>query len=719
MSDDGEAAEGPAEEAGSAPPPPPPAPRSPRAAWLSAYVPALIGSSAVGLWATRSILALAHEPAAPLDDSFIHFQYARRLAEGGFFRYVAGEGYSSGATSFLWPLLLAPFHLLGARDVSLIWIAWIFGTIAHAGLAVETFRLSERLAGRAAAAGAGAMSLLFAANAWFAWSGMETILLAWALLRGARAAAAYCEPLPGRPTPPAGELIALGLLAPLVRPEGAIVSLIAALALFTRPRSGHARDRLLGLAPLGGPAIVPLIHLAFAGHATSSTTMVKWLLANPTYTKEQVRAMIAGNVHLLLTNILDGGDWTAVFLPEHFTLPLFLGAMALATAGLRRRLPFHAIFTAIVVLGTLLPCTYLSFLWNRVRYVWPFAGAWFVMLACLCREAGDLVRAFRPRATYVAPVLAGLFAGALAAKLPWAIHDLSQSAHAIDRQQVLLGRWASEHLPADARIGVNDTGAIAYLSGRRTFDVVGLTTEGEARYWVAGPGSRFEHYEKLSPERRPTHFIVYPHWMSCPPVLGRELYAATVTDQTILGGQTMVVYEARWDALGSGARPAVEPEGMTLADELDVADLESEDAHRYDRRGALDQDDQVVTAGESFDEQGEQKSPPRSDGGRMRRSVDRFTLQATEGKDGALVLRVGAEEPLTLVVSAGDREVGRVEIPPGAWVERSLPWPSWASAAPTALTVSVATPKSDAQALTNLPDEPPRFASFHYWLYSR
>ncbi len=679
---------------------------------LKPYVPALLGSGLIGLFATRSIWQLAGEAAAPLDDSFIHLQYARRLAEGGFFRYVAGEGYSSGATSLLWPLLLAPFHAVGVRGVSLLMVTWLLGTLAHAALAVETARLAERLAGRAAAVGAGAMCTLFAAFAWFAWSGMETILLAWILMRAARASAAFCEPLPGRPRPSSTELILLGLAAPLVRPEGALASLIAAIALGARPAPGRPLRRGLALAPLLGPLIIPLLHLAFAGHTTSSTTTVKWLLANPTYTRGQVRALISSNVHLLLTSILDGGDWTAVFLPEHFAFALLLGAVALGAAAVRRRLPYHAAFAAMIALGTLIPCTYLSFLWNRVRYVWPFAGAWFVLLACLCREAGDLVRALRPRATFVTPMLAGLFAGVLAAKLPWAIHDLANSAHAIQRQQVRLGRWAAEHLPADARIGVNDTGAIAYLSGRKTFDVVGLTTEGEARYWVAGPGSRYEHYEKLPEARRPTHFIVYPHWMACPPVLGKVLFEATVTDQTILGGQTMIVHEARWDLLGSGALPAVPPPGMTLADELDVSDLESEEAHHFDRAGGLDQDNQVVTAGEAFDESGEQVRPPRSDGGRQRRSVDRFTARMKEGQAGQLVLRVGAEEPLTLVVAAGEREVGRVEVSPGAWSEKSLAWPGWASGASTAITVSVARPALD------VAGEAPRFTSFHYWLYA-
>jgi len=52
---------------------------------------------------------------------------------------------------------------------------------------------------------------------------------------------------------------------------------------------------------------------------------------------------------------------------------------------------------------------------------------------------------------------------------------------------------------------------------------VGLTTRDEARYWVAGAASRFEHYERLHARRAaalPTHFIVYPEWMALDAVLG-------------------------------------------------------------------------------------------------------------------------------------------------------------------------------------------------------
>ncbi|MDC0680873.1 hypothetical protein [Sorangium atrum] len=755
----------------------PPAPSRLRALAARAlpYAPALAASGTLGALCVRAILAQAGGPALPLDDAFIHMQYARRLAEGGFFSFVAGDGYSSGATSLLWPVLLAPFHALGLRDLSLVYAVWALGLVFHAALAVETARLARPLAGPAAAAGAGAMCAGFAAFAWFAWSGMETVAFAWILTRTARLAAALCEPAPPDPAtdsaapaqplsapaqppttsaqppsapaqppsapaqPPsasiARSLALCGFVAPLLRPEGALASLLAAVALaFSASRSAppaplpapplpapspsrggalwhsaRSAGRLLALAPLLGPLVVPALNQLLAGHPTSSTTSVKWLIGNPNYDGPTLRAALLDNVRLLVTDVIDGGQWTAVFLPEGSAAVIALGAVALAVAAHRRGRPAHAAIVGALALGALLPCTYLSFLWNRVRYVWPFAPAWIVMAACLTRELGDAAQRLRPSLHYVTPLLAGAFAGALAARLPWAIGDLANSARAIDRQQVWLGRWAAQHLPEDARIGVNDTGALAYFSGRRTFDVVGLTTEGEARYWVAGAGSRFEHYEKLPPERRPTHFIVYPHWMACAPVLGRELVDATVEDQAILGGTTMIAYEARWDLLGSGALPVRSAPGERILDELDVSDLESEAAHAYALDPLADQRNMAIALAAPESSAPGELDPTRpelADGGRQHRTADRFVARLTAPPaEARLVLRVASDEGAELAVSVAGEEIGTVDVPRGPWVERALSLPAARLSTPTPIAITLRRGAG--------------FHAFHYWIAGR
>src|SRR5215475_3677802 len=60
-------------------------------------------------------------PVMPLDDTYIHFQYARVLAEGHPLQYNPGQPPTSGATSLLYPLVLAVGYVLGFQGERLAW----------------------------------------------------------------------------------------------------------------------------------------------------------------------------------------------------------------------------------------------------------------------------------------------------------------------------------------------------------------------------------------------------------------------------------------------------------------------------------------------------------------------------------------------------------------------------------------------------------------------
>ena len=655
-------------------------------------------SLVLAVFCVVAILRRAGEPALPLDDSFIHLQYARRLSEGHWFSYAPGDGYSSGATSMLWPLVIAPFFLLGIDELNIIWVVWGLGVLLHAAVALEAARLAEGLAERVGGIAVGAMCLSFGAFAWFGFSGMETIALAWVLVRGARLASERCEPRAGRRRPSWAGLLALAMVAPLIRPEGALVSLMVAIAglraWWRDPPSSLGRRIALVVGPLAGPLLLPLMHLALSGQATSATAMVKWAPLDPYLDGAALTGLVFDNAKLLLTDLLNGGRWTWLFVPDGFAYLLAAGLPALVIAAWRRRRGWRALFVVLVLAATLVPCTYSTMLWNRVRYIWPFAPAWFVVVGCLASEIGGLAGRLRRGFQILRPALLWVPVALLAAQLPVAIADLSQSARAIALQQVALGQWARSELPPGAVIGVNDTGAIAYLSQKRTFDVVGLTTPGQARYWAEGAGSRFEHYEHLGPDRLPSHFIVYPGWMQMPMVLGPRLMEATVGEQSILGGDTMVAYQARYDLLGSGARPLASQPFGELLDELDVSDLDAEFAHRY-ARGPLPARYNVA----GLDRTADGRSV--ADGGRLERREDRFVLEPSAAV--RMVMRVRCESPLEVWLG-GDR-MGEPEVVTtmNSWQERAIDLPK----------------RQQPAVVVVRPTEPVRFASYHYWWFAQ
>ena len=158
-------------------------------------------------------------------------------AEGHFFSFSEGDAYTSGATSFAWPFLLAPLYLLGLRDLSIIWGAWALAFLALGALAVETYRLALPLAGRGASLGAGAMVLCFGGYLWCAASGMEVVPTAWALAFGLRHCIEWGETPDQRTTRGRGVLLAARTLGPPRQAGGA-------------PDSGAGRG---GARPLSAP----------------------------------------------------------------------------------------------------------------------------------------------------------------------------------------------------------------------------------------------------------------------------------------------------------------------------------------------------------------------------------------------------------------------------------------------------------------------------------
>ncbi len=678
-----------------------------KTAWRRALPYGLpIGVSLVlAWWCTSSMLERAGSPALPLDDSFIHLQFARRLAEGHWFSYTEGAGYSSGATSLLWPLCIAPFIALGVRGLNAIFVVWAMGCALHAAVALETARVAARLAGRWIGFAGGALCFAFAAFTWFAYSGMETIAATWILIRGVRVAAERAEPAAERcftwaPPASATSVALTGLCAPLIRPEGAIISVIACIVLVREFRGrGVFAPRLARLLLAAvGPLIIPLQHWIFTGHSSSATATVKWLALDPYLDREQLLAATMANVDLLGTDLLNGGRWTSLFVPEGMAYALGLGVLALGVAAWRLERPWSAAFVMLVALATLAPCSYSTMLWNRVRYIWPFAPAWFVAILVFNNEIAQFLgRRFHPNAKMLGTMLSFGAIAPLVMKLPTAVQDVATSARAIHRQQVKLGMWARDALPENAVIGVNDTGAIAYLSNRRTFDVVGLTTEGEAGYWAQGAGSRFEHYERVGASALPTHYLVYPGWMGMDAVLGERLFEATVHEQSILGGATKVAYRARYDLLGSGAQPLLSRGWGPIIDEMDVSDVWSEAAHQYARTDARARFNVARVDGAAVDD------TRMADGGRIERSEERFVMAA--GPASELVLRLRCAHDVVVWSAATRLGVAERDLARGPWDEHSIAVP----ASTDSRWITVRCMKSDRQI--------ERFAAYHYWLF--
>ena len=179
-------------------------------------------------------------PIMPLDDAYIHFQYAHSIASGQPYAYNAGLPPTSGATSFLYPYLLAVGDLLGLRGLNLGYWAMGLGALALAASAWLVIQIAEHYAPRWLAIAAGMLFALSGDMSWHFMSGMETgIVVLFALLT---LYAVLRRDL--RLT-----VISATLLT-LIRPEGGMLALIAAAAFVMQALRDMPERGRFGIPPI-------------------------------------------------------------------------------------------------------------------------------------------------------------------------------------------------------------------------------------------------------------------------------------------------------------------------------------------------------------------------------------------------------------------------------------------------------------------------------------
>ncbi|MDQ3930779.1 MAG: hypothetical protein M3328_16740, partial [Chloroflexota bacterium] len=215
--------------------------------------------------------------APPLDDTFIHFQYARQMAAGHPFEYNTGDPPSSGASSFIYPFLLAPAFLLGLDGQKPLLFADLLNFLAHLGSVALLYGLASRLGGRPLGLFASVLFLLDGRLNYIFLSGMETglftfslIAFFWLLSRGAGVERFVW-------------LAVVGSLAALLRPEGHIImSVLCVVALvFAWRGAGRLRLRHLWLVvPVLAGLIPYFANLLMTGQLQFNTAASKsiWYL---------------------------------------------------------------------------------------------------------------------------------------------------------------------------------------------------------------------------------------------------------------------------------------------------------------------------------------------------------------------------------------------------------------------------------------------------------
>jgi hypothetical protein len=684
-------------------------------AWLEAAVarhPARVR------WATRGGIALVAIAIAwgfaitvlrhtrpmglPLDDSYLYLTYARQLGRGQPFTYVPGGGDSAGATSVVWPMVLAPFWALGARGHALVWASFVVSAALYAATALGVSRIVAQLAGGVAGVLAPLVLFAIAPFAWTALSGLDVALSSALLVTMIRLL------LTAPPTGAPGRRLAACLAAAsLTRPEaGVLVAVVVGVAAIDRLRRRELGAAAWWLAPLAAPAAWLCANRLLAGHWLPSTAIENSHFYLPGFDATYWR----GAVWTLTGRMLRGVFWdpaSPLVWPRLVAVGWIAGAIRVIAWGRRERRRLAGTVIVVAPFALMLAVIASSGLWmvQNYRYIAPAFPLLVIGVGCALgparRVPGPAPGPAGPRWRRAHAVAAVAIVGGLgAAAIPGLVADAQLFAQGVmdtNTQVVTIGEYLHRKLPG-ARVMLPDAGAIAYYGDGRIDGLVARVTNDPLGVANHGPGARFELLDGLPPAQRFTHFALYPGWLGTDELFGEVVLATPLRPRfaarRLAGGSDLQLIVASWDHVGTGERPLNDHAGWAVVDRIDIADLASEAAHAWagalGRRELGDSPARWSVVGREVGAHG-----LVLDGGRtIRGGGERFVIAVDPGKPARLVLRTGGarsypehawiEHPVSLrILDAGEREIARATLPAptasGAFVEITFALPAGSS----------------------------------------
>ncbi len=626
---------------------------------------------------------------APLDDVFIHFDFARSTARGYPFQWSEGNGYSSGGTSLLYPFVLAFGYWAGFRQLALMLWAGVVACVCVFALLLASRRMFAGLPRWTSYLAPPAL-LCVGALDWTLLSGMEVALFL-ALWGGALIAwddiITSQVPLVQRRFWLEGLILGLwGAALVATRPEGAVAVAVLGLgATFAVLRRQGRTTAFVVLLTSALPGVLVLVAQAVAnrvltGDASAAGSLVKLEMNHPYMTAHQV--WDAWLFHAKY-QILRATNYHFSDVPGYGWIAWGLAAVALFPRTTRR---YAIVLWSSAALWVLLVALNGQVRWQNERYTMP-AVAWLLLaaglgVAVLLTHTWGLGRRGK--------LLRGIgIVTALAAVTLFIYHQekrfrdqvwfFGRASRNVLEQHIRTGLVLDQLKPRPHRVLVSDAGAIPYASDLPALDLIGLGGYHKlpfARATREGVGAAVELIEHMPPAQRPDVIATYPSWWGNFVLwFGDRIGEVPVRGNVICGGAAQVLYRPDWSSLEGSGKPWKLAPGERVVDELDVADILSEKQHGY----AMSKKDVGFVSMKMLPDPRAPRKP-LWDAGRLIGSdlTQSFSLRDLAAKHPLrLLFRVAPAEPAAFAVEVDGQRVGVVQLlPRDGWQQPSLTVPA-------------------------------------------
>lgn len=508
---------------------------------------ATLVASGFFLWSEQQIAGVL---GFPLDDAWIHMQFARNIANGNGFGFNPGE-LISGSSAPLWTLVLAALHLL---PVDVVVATKGGGVLCLWGCGLATLWVGRLLGvGRWNSLGVGLVVILTPRLLWGSLAGMEITFYAALATAGVGFHLARWEKAP------AWGATVFFALATLARPE---CFMLFPLALVDHWRRVDSWRQLI---------VIYRLHILLFGAILAPFLAFNWYtlgkpLPNTFYAKVGSYGFLGALIDadfvriaktLLFYPLIQTQELMCFSVENNVILSLLAGLglvrLLMLKEGRRTSWIIPLVLIGFPILrGVLAPFKGATF--QHGRYAANLIPLVAIIGVLGLRETvtwlGAELRLSQQRllsqwGTICCWIL--ILVNPLIMNLQYA-QILGLNVDNINQMHVRMGQWLKANTPPDAVIATHDIGAIGYFSNRKILDTAGLITPEVLNFLepgVAADRGVLTFLQKTNPD----FLVILPNWY---PELAQKteffqpIHEILLAQNTIAAGPRMVVYSTHF-----------------------------------------------------------------------------------------------------------------------------------------------------------------------------